>query len=188
MGKGTLVSELVRRDPALSLSRSWTTRPRRPGEPDDAYRFVDRDTFEQLIAEGGFLEWNEFEANGHLYGTPLPDAGGDHGGGGDVVLEIDLNGARQVREKVPDAVVILVLPPSREELARRLRHRGDDEAQAARRLALAEHEMAEGRHLADHEVVNDDLARAVDEVAGILDRYRRTRPTGRATGDAEGDD
>ena len=184
MGKGTLVSELVHRDPSLSLSRSWTTRPRRPGEAPGAYRFVDRATFEQAIADGMFLEWNEFEANGHLYGTPVPELAGD----GDLVLEIDLNGARQVRERVPGAVVILVVPPSREELARRIRQRGDAEDQVARRLALAEQEVAEGRYLADHEVVNDDLAGAVAEVAGILEAHRSSAPTGRAIGDAQGDD
>jgi guanylate kinase len=178
------VDELVRRDPTLVLSRSWTTRPRRPGEPADAYHFVDREAFQALVARDGFLEWNRFDANDQLYGTPAPEVVP----GLDVVLEIDLNGARQVKAKIPDAVAILVVPPSEEELRRRLRHRGDDEAHVARRLALAGHEVGEGRALADHVVVNDDLSRAVEEVAGILRSYRRTDDTGRAPEQGQGDD
>lgn len=170
------MSRLVERDPRLWLSRSWTTRPRRPGEPEDAYRFVDRDTFLAHLENGGFLEWNVFDANQHLYGTPTPDPPP----GGDVVLEIDLNGARQVKERMGDAVVILVEPPSREELERRLRARGDDNQQVARRLELAERELREGRTLADHVVVNDDVARAVEELIDILHRYRSSPPPGDA--------
>jgi guanylate kinase len=173
VGKGTLVARLVESDPRLWLSRSWTTRPRRPHEAEDAYVFVDRETFVDAMERGGFLETNEFAANGHLYGTPWPhppDAALD------VVLEIDLNGARQVKARLPDAVAILVEPPSRDELEQRLRGRGDAPDQVARRLALADVEVAEGRGLADHVVVNDDLDGAVAEVARILDAHRRTTP------------
>lgn len=156
-------------DDRLWLSRSWTTRPPRRGEAADAYEFVSREEFVAHRDAGGFLEWNEFAANGHLYGTPMPVAPP----GRDVVLEIDVNGARQVRERIPDALVVLVLPPSPEELARRLRGRGDPEHQVAERLRLAALEEAEGRPLADHVVVNDDLVRATEEVAGILERSRR---------------
>ena len=169
MGKGTLVSRLVAADDRLWLSRSWTTRPPRPGETGDDYEFVSRDEFIAHRDGGGFLEWNEFAANGHLYGTPIPVPPP----GRDVVLEIDLNGARQIRGRIPDAVVILVLPPSLEELERRLRGRGDDQAQIAERIELARIEEAEGRPLADHVVINDDLVRATEEVAGILDRSRQ---------------
>lgn len=174
VGKGTLVARLVEQDDRLWLSRSWTTRPQRAGESADAYVFVDRDTFEAHEAAGGFLETNRFAANGHLYGTPMPELSERR----DVLLEIDVNGARQVRDRIPDARVLLIVPPSPMELERRLRGRGDDEEHVQRRLALAELEVAEGKALADDVVVNDDLDRAVAEVAGILERYRRPRRDG----------
>ncbi len=168
MGKGTLVQHLVRTDPRLWLSRSWTTRPQRPGEAPDAYVFVDRETFEAKAAAGGFLETNRFAANGQLYGTPWPE----EPEGRDVLLEIDLNGARQVRERMADAVLILVVPPDAAELERRLRTRGDSEEDIVRRLELAKIEVPEGQAIADRVVVNDNLERVVGEVAGILDAYR----------------
>lgn len=132
--------------------------------------FVDRDRFLDAMAEGRFLETNEFAGNGQLYGTPWPDASAD----ADIVLEIDVNGARQVKQRHADTVTILVAPPSRDELERRLRSRGDDEEHVQRRLDLADYEITAGREIADHVVVNDDLARAADEVARIL-AARRSR-------------
>lgn len=160
--------ELVARDERLWLSRSWTTRPRRAGEPADAYVFVDRDKFEAHERAGGFLETNRFAANGQCYGTPWPDPTA----GRDVLLEIDLNGALQVKAKFPDARLILVEPPDRDELERRLRGRGDAPEHVQRRLELADAEVYGGRKVADDVVVNDDLNRAVEELAGILDGYR----------------
>jgi len=114
VGKGTVAERLVARDPGLWLSRSWTTRPQRPGEADDAYVFVDRDAFEAHRAAGGFFESAEFLEN--LYGTPHP-----HGpSGSDVLLEIDVEGARQVLDRRPDATVILLVPPSLEEQEARM--------------------------------------------------------------------
>ncbi len=168
MGKGTLVSRLCERIPSLWLSRSWTTRRRRPGEPADSYVFVDRGRFEARVREGGFMEWAELPANGELYGTPWPDAPA----GTDVVLEIDVQGAAQVLDRNPDAVVVLVVAPSVEEQAARMRARGDPEEHVAGRLALGRREEEQGRRLASHVVVNDDLDRAVDELAGILGSYR----------------
>lgn len=151
----------------LWLSRSWTTRAPRGGEAPDAYHFVDRATFEARAAGGGFLEWNTvFD---HLYGTPVPDLDRD------VLLEIDVQGAADVRARVPDAVVVLVLPPSRAAQEQRLRGRGDDETTIAKRLARADEEERAGRALADHVVVNDDLGRAVDEVVGIVESHRRNQ-------------
>jgi guanylate kinase len=157
---------VVASDPRLWLSRSWTTRARRPGEADDAYVFVDRPTFEARVGKGGFFEWAEFLGN--LYGTPIPDPPA----GSDVLLEIDLQGARQVREKQEDAVLILLTVPSAEVQMTRLRARGDDEAHVQRRLAAGAEDERQGRLIANAEVVNDDLVQATAEVAGIVDRYR----------------
>jgi guanylate kinase len=167
-GKGTVADALVAADPGLWLSRSWTTRQRRPGERDDAYVFVDRDRFEAHVRADGFFEWAEFLGN--LYGTPVPEPPP----GRDVLLEIDLQGARQVRRLRPGAVLVLLLPPSPEIQAERLRARGDDDAHVAERLRAGRQEEREGRLLADHVVVNDDVAQATAEVAGILERHRST--------------
>jgi guanylate kinase len=156
----------MRREPGLWLSRSWTTRAQRPGEPDDAYVFVDRAAFETRIRTGGFLEWTEFLDS--YYGTPTPEPPP----GEDVVLEIELHGAQQVRAIDPDAIVIFVMPPSRAEQERRLRRRGDDPERVARRLAKAEEEEPIGLALADHVVVNDDLDRAVGELRAIIAEHR----------------
>ncbi len=171
VGKGTVVSRLLELDPQLWLSRSWTTRPRRPGEPPDAYVFVDRESFLHHRDADGFLEWTEFPGNGHLYGTPRVEPPE----GRDVVLEIELDGARQVRAAYPDAVVVLVVAPSTEEQESRLRARGDDEASVARRVAVGREEEAAGRGLADHVVVNDDVERAARELAGIVTEHRARR-------------
>ena len=170
MGKGTLVSRLCAADPDLWLSRSWTTRPRRPGEEADAYTFVDRSRFLSRVGEGGFLEWAELPANRHLYGTPWPDPPP----GADVVLEIDVQGAAQVLDRHPEAVVVLVVAPSPEEQAARMRKRGDGEEDIASRIELGRKEEELGRRLAAHVVVNDDVDRAVGELAGILRSYRQT--------------
>jgi guanylate kinase len=162
VGKGTIVRALVQRDPRLWLSRSWTTREQRPGEADDAYVFTSREQFERRIQTGGFLEWTNFLDN--YYGTPLPEAQP----GTDTVLEIEVDGARQVKALHPDATLIFVLPPSREEQARRLRGRGDPEQKVDQRVRKAEEEEPIGRSIADHVVVNDDLDRTVDEMLAII--------------------
>jgi guanylate kinase len=171
-GKGTIVDALVGSDPTLWLSRSWTTRTRRKNESPYAYQFVDRPTFEAHIAVQGFVE--HAEVFGNLYGTPVPNAPD----GCDVVLEIDVQGAEQVRAKFADAVLIFVEPPSRDVQEARLRGRGDDTEVIAKRLAKAEAEEAIGRRIANHVVVNDELERAVAEVAGIVEAHRFTRADG----------
>lgn len=167
-GKGTIVARLVEIDPSIWLSRSWTTRERRPGESPDAYVFASRDEFMARARAGGFVEWTEFAANGALYGTPTIDAPPER----DVLLEIELDGAAQVKRRHPEAVMILVVPPSRQVQLQRLRTRGDDEGSAARRVELGAEEESEGRKLADYVVVNDDVGRAAGEVASILERLR----------------
>jgi guanylate kinase len=169
VGKGTIVSALVERDPQLWLSRSWTTRAQRSGEPDSAYVFTSRDAFEAHREAGGFLEWTEFLGN--YYGTPLPAPPPGH----DVVLEIELQGAKQVRRANPDALLIFVLPPSRDAQRQRLTGRGDAAAKVLERLRKAEEEEPEGRALADRVVVNDDLERTIGEMAGIIDAARHAR-------------
>jgi guanylate kinase len=171
VGKGTIVARLVERDPSLWLSQSWTTRARRPGEAADAYRFVDRATFDDAITDGRFLEWAEV-VPGQFSGTPMPD----NPAGTDLILEINLNGAEQVRALRPDAVVVLVLAPSEDAQVARMRQRGDTPEQIAARVDLGRKEEAEGRAIADYVIVNDDLDRAVDELAGILKRLPPSPP------------
>ncbi len=166
VGKGTIVNALVDRDPRLWLSRSWTTRAQRQGESADAYVFTDRANFEARIAAGGFLEWTDFLGN--YYGTPTPDPVAGH----DVVLEIEVNGAMQVKKIHPEAVLIFVLPPSRDEQQRRLRGRGDPEDRVAERLQKALDEEPVGLSLANHVVVNDDLERTVAEMMQIIGHHR----------------
>lgn len=162
VGKGTVIRRLVEQDPKLWLSRSWTTRPRRQGEDEDAYTFVDRAAFEARVASGGFLEWAK--VLDHLYGTPVPEPPE----GSDVLLEIDVQGAEQVRAQRPDAVCVLLLAPSVEVQAERLRRRGDPEVHVQRRIQLGEQERARGEAIADHVVVNDDLESAVSQLAAII--------------------
>ena len=166
VGKGTIVEALVRRDPRLWLSRSWTTRAQRVGERNDAYVFADRESFERRIADGGFLEWTEFLGN--YYGTPNPEPTNGH----DVVLEIEVDGAQQVTALKPDAVLIFVLPPSRAEQERRLRGRGDPDQKVAERLRKAEDEEPVGMSLAEFVVVNDDLEQTIDDMLEIISSCR----------------
>ncbi len=170
VGKGTIVNALVERDPNLWLSRSWTTRTQRPGEPDTAYVFTDHSDFEGRIADGGFLEWTKFLDN--YYGTPTPDVAD----GRDVVLEIEVDGATQVKRQYPEAVLIFVLPPSREEQQRRLRGRGDPEEKVEQRLQKALDEEPIGLELADEVVVNDRLDETVEQLRAIIDKRRAARP------------
>jgi guanylate kinase len=168
-GKGTIVEALVQRDVNLWLSRSWTTRQQRDGEPDHAYVFVSRPDFQQRIAAGGFLEWTEFLGN--FYGSPTPDLKSDV----DIVLEIELDGAQQVKKAHPEAIVVFVQPPSREEQERRLQGRGDPAHHVVERLRKAVDEERMGAQVSDVVVVNDDLERAVAEIQSIISAARAAR-------------
>jgi guanylate kinase len=164
VGKGTIVEALLQREPGLWLSRSWTTRDRRPGEAADAYVYTTRDAFERHREAGGFVEWTEFLGN--YYGTPVPPSVG-----ADVVIfEIEVDGARQVKSKHPEAILIFVLPPSRAEQQRRLLERGDPESKVVARLRKAEEEEPIGRALANYVIVNDALVRTVDELLDIISK------------------
>ena len=169
MGKGSIAEAVVSRVPRLWLSRSWTTRPRRPGEAAGAYRFVDDETFVAHQEAGGFLE--AAQVFDHRYGTPVPEPPPGH----DVLLEIDVQGAAQALERRPDAVVMLILAPDRATQEARLRGRGESDATVQRRLAEADREEAAGRALAAHVVVNDDLSQATEEVAAIVADHREAR-------------
>lgn len=169
VGKGSIVRNLLANDPdGLSLSVSVTTRAPRPTEVDGVdYFFVDDDAFERMIRAGELLEWAEIV--GHRSGTPRGFVEGRLAEGRNVVLEIDVVGASQVRERVPGAVLIFVEPPSMEELERRLRGRGTETEERIRlRLETAAWEL-EQREWFDHVVVNDELERASAQVTAIID-------------------
>jgi len=168
-GKGTLIEELIRRYPDVWLSVSATTRKPRRGEVDGVhYRFLDEKEFREMRDAGEFLEWAE--VHGNLYGTPRASVAQELASGRDVILEIDVQGARQVREKVPDAAFIFVLPPSVDVLEERLRNRGTEkEGDLGTRLRNA---IEECREKDDYEyvVVNDQLHRAEDELCAIYEK------------------
>ncbi len=167
VGKGTVARRLSELDDRLVLSRSWTTRPQRPGEPDDAYTFVDAATFAAAVDDGRFLEWAEFL--GHRYGTPLQEPPPGH----DLLLEIDVQGARQVRARRADALLLFLVAPSDSAQLERLRGRGDTEEHVRQRLDEARREADDAAALGARTVVNDDLDRAVAEIGAIIESERR---------------
>lgn len=175
-GKTTVVEHLVKVCPALVQSRSYTSRQRRSGETDGVdYNFVSRPQFEGMVARGEFLEWAD--VFGNLYGTSRRETDAQLDAGSDVVLVIDVQGARQVRQRMRDAVAVFVLPPSFEALERRLRGRSQDSSGAiARRLETARSEVEAVREY-DYVVVNDELDRCVSEICAIVtaERARRER-------------
>ena len=168
VGKGTVARDVVAKDASVWLSRSWTTRPQRPSESGNEYVFVDRSTFEANIESGGFYEWAEF--HGNLYGTPQPTPPE----GCDVLLEIEVQGARQVKAQHPHATVILLLPPSHAELESRLRGRGDTDEHVEKRLTSSTEEVEIGRDLADYVVVNDSLDETIATILGIIKVVRQS--------------
>ena len=167
-GKTSLLQALMKKRPGLEFSVSCTTRRPRAHEQDGRdYHFITRDEFERLIAEGEFIE--HADVFGNLYGTRRSVVEAALAAGRDLLLDIDWQGARQVRERLPEGVQVFILPPSRAELERRLRHRGTDSEQAiARRLAESVVEMSHWREF-DYVIVNQDFDRALAELEAVFD-------------------
>jgi guanylate kinase len=189
VGKGSVVQRLLSRDrtsadPRLAYSVSVKTRAPRANERDGReYFFISEDAFDTMLGADELLEWAPFVD--HRSGTPRAFVEQALGEGRDVILEIDVKGAEQVRAKVPDAVLIFLTPPSMAELESRLRGRGtEDDERIARRLETAAWEITQQDRF-DHVVVNDDVERAAEEVAAIIDASRSGRSSDRAPGHPE---
>lgn len=172
-GKSSLVKALIEGDPRLKLSISYTTRPPRPGEQDGVhYHFVTRETFLEMLGQGAFLE--SAEVYGNFYGTSQPWIEAQMAQGHDVLLEIDWQGAAQVRRLIPGAISIYILPPSLEELKRRLHNRGQDSPEViARRLAAAREDMTHALEY-DYLVVNERFDLALVDLRAIVHTQRLT--------------
>ena len=172
-GKTTLCKRLLAEESEISFSISYTTRPLRPKEvPGKDYFFISRELFQKMLKEGAFLEWAE--VYGNLYGTAKEPVLKALNQGRDILLDIDVQGAFQVREKLgPEAVLVFILPPSLEELERRLRARStEDEATLKRRLEEAKREIAQA-HRFDYLVLNDILEEALFRLRAILHAERQ---------------
>jgi guanylate kinase len=171
VGKGTVVRTIMERDPNLRFSVSATTRERRPSETDGVnYFFVSTQRFEQMIANGELLEYACYVR--HYYGTPEKAVDEALEAGHDVVLEIDVQGALQVKKRRPDAILVFIAAPSFPELARRLSTRGDTPPEVVeKRLAAAREEYAKAREY-DYIVVNDKVQETADQVLAILTAQR----------------
>lgn len=169
VGKGTIVDRLIQRNPDIWLSRSWTTRDRRPGESPDAYVFVSRAEFDDHIAAGGFMEWVDFLD--YRQGTPLPDPPE----GTDVLFEIDVAGARAVRAVDPSALLVFVDTPDRDAQRARLEGRGDSPDTVEARLVKGDEERAAARELDMRVIINDDLDEAVAELEALIHSARAGR-------------
>ena len=177
VGKSTIVAELARRHPQVVPIVTATTREQRNGEvPGVHYHFLERDAFGELRDGGGLLEWAE--VHGNLYGTPIDQVRGILAAGRDAILTIDPQGARQVRARVPDALLVFVKPPTMKDLTRRLRKRGSESAESLeRRRRDAEHWMADAGDY-DHVVVNETghAAEAAERIWDIIQAEARRDP------------
>jgi len=177
-GKTTLVRRLLENDPGVRVSVSHTTRAPRAGERDGCeYHFIGVQDFLDKVASGGFLEWAQ--VHGNYYGTSTSGIETALHAGQDVLLEIDWQGAQQVRREFPAAIGIFILPPSLDELERRLRTRATDSAETiARRVAAAREEM---RHVDefDYVIINDDLQRALHDLLAVVQVSRLRCPVQR---------
>jgi guanylate kinase len=190
-GKSTLARLLLESDPLISMSVSVTTRPKRANEVDGKdYFFVSRERFEEMAHEGAFLE--HATVFGNRYGTPAPAVEKMLGKGGDVLFDIDWQGAQQLAQKAKDDLVrVFILPPTRDELERRLRERAEDPPEVvARRMAEANNEISRWSEY-DYVIVNDDIPKAQRQLEAIVaaERLNRQRQIGlvdfvrRLTGD-----
>ncbi|HMC14723.1 MAG TPA: guanylate kinase [Albitalea sp.] len=170
-GKSSLVKSLLELDSHLVVSISHTTRPPRGQEQDGReYHFVSQEVFRQMVADGAFFEWAE--VHGNLYGTSRAGVETMVKGGQDVVLEIDWQGALQIKALFPNAVLIFILPPSFEELAQRLNRRGEDQPDViAQRLANAHHEVAQARHF-DFVIINGLFEIALFDMKTVVHSQR----------------
>jgi guanylate kinase len=166
-GKGSIIKKVMERWPAAEFSISMTTRGKREGEEHGVhYYFATREEFEATIEDGGFLEWAD--VFGNYYGTPKAPVEKRLAEGADIILDIDIQGAMNVRKAMPGAVLIFILPPSIKELRRRLEHRGTDAQDVIeKRLAKALTEIGTAREY-DYVVVNDDLDVAAEQVLSIV--------------------
>lgn len=177
VGKTTLRRRVQKKIASLTFSISWTTRPPRPGEkPDQDYHFVSPSRFEKQITRGGFLEWAR--VHNDYYGTPLKPVRTWLRQGQDVLLDIDVQGARQVKQKMPEAVSVFILPPSRQELKRRLSRRRTESPQALRlRLRNAEQELADWV-LFDYALINAEIQVSLNALLAIIQaqHYRVSGP------------
>ena len=173
-GKSSIVNACLARDPNICLSISFTSRAPRPGERHaEHYHFVSADEFERMVAAGDFFE--HARVHGDWKGTARQSVEPQLAAGKDVLLEIDWQGARQVRRQVPDAVSVFILPPSREALQQRMRARAQDsEAVIAQRLAAAREEMSHYTEF-DYVIVNEVFSTAVDEMCAIFTASRLRR-------------
>lgn len=167
VGKSSVVDGLLR-ETGAAFSVSATTRAPRPGEVDgEDYHFVTGEEFDRMVSDGALLEWAEY--GGYRYGTPRSAVLDLLEAGRNVVLDIENQGAHQVKEAFPDAVLVFIVPPSMDELERRLRSRGDTSDEAVRRrLGVAEAQIADADGFFDHLVVNDELETAISQVVPIL--------------------
>jgi len=166
-GKTSLCREILKVLPNITFSISYTTRPPRPGEIDGIhYFFISHPEFEEMIANRKLVEWTEI--HGYLYGTSVEWIDMHRGQGKDILFDIDVKGATELKSKYPDAITIFILPPSIEELRRRLSKRGTEDSESMeRRLKGAEQEMAHAKHY-DYTIINDHLSEAIEKLKCII--------------------
>ena len=176
-GKTTLCNALRKRFPDMAYSISHTTRaPRKNETHGKDYFFISRPAFEEKIQQGQWAEWAR--VHGNYYGTSAEQLNEHLRSGRNVLLDIDVAGARQIKSRFPDSIAVFIMPPSLEALEARLRSRGtDDDAEIDKRLAHAEAEIA-GRDFYDHVVVNDRLDEAIEALAGLIGRYGKEEGSG----------